>query len=110
MQLVGYFMFLQLEEHIYLWMLSLMNHSHYLSFYQIFHINGAIRLRDVTTQIPNQDVLVEYTSDPTSKAEIFPQDLDLPHPTVRSMGDQSGYFILGIHLEGTGLVGRFRVL
>ena len=29
---------------------------------------------------------------------------------VRSMGDQSGYFILGIHLEGMGLIGRFQVL
>ena len=26
------------------------------------------------------------------------------------MGDQSGYFILGIHLAATGLVGRFQVL
>ena len=30
--------------------------------------------------------------------------------TIRSMGDQSGYFILGIHLEGTRLVGEFWVL
>ena len=29
---------------------------------------------------------------------------------VPSMGDQSGYFILGIHLEGTRLVGRIWVL
>ena len=33
----------------------------------------------MTTQIPNQDVLIEYTSDPTGKAESFPQDLGLPH-------------------------------
>ena len=31
---------------------------------------GAIRLRDVTNQIPNQDVLMEYTSDPIGKAEV----------------------------------------
>ena len=29
---------------------------------------------------------------------------------AQSMGDQSGYFILGIYLESTRLVGRFRVL
>ena len=29
---------------------------------------------------------------------------------VQSMDDQSGYLILGIHLDGTRLVGRFRVL
>ena len=42
---------------------------------------GAIRLRNVTNKIPNQDVFLEYTSDPTGKAESFPQDLGLPHPT-----------------------------
>ena len=46
---------------------------------------GAIRLRDVTNQIPNQDVLMEYTSDPTGKAESFPQDLGLPHPTRKQI-------------------------
>ena len=39
----------------------------------------------MTTQIPNQDVLVEYTSDPTGKAESFPQDLGLPYPTRKQI-------------------------
>ena len=39
----------------------------------------------MTTQIPNQDVLIEYTSDPTGKAESFPQNLGLPHPTCKQI-------------------------
>ena len=45
---------------------------------------GTIILRDVTTQIPNQEVLIEYTSDPIDKAET-PQDLRLPHPTRKDI-------------------------
>ena len=30
-------------------------------------------------------ILIEYTSDPTSKAESFPQDLRLPHPTRKQI-------------------------
>ena len=50
---------------------------------------------------------------PQSFAFFLEERFAFPLPNVsgvRSMGDQSGYFILGIHLEGTGLVGRFRVL
>ena len=39
----------------------------------------------MTNQIPNQDVLMEYTSNPTREAESFPQDLGLPPPTRKQI-------------------------
>ena len=46
---------------------------------------GVIRLRDVTNKIPNQIILIEYTSDPTGEAEQFTQDLGLSHPTHKQI-------------------------
>ena len=42
---------------------------------------GAIKLRDISSHIPNQDVIIEYTDAPNSKTEIFPKELGLPYPT-----------------------------
>ena len=42
---------------------------------------GAIRLRNVSTQIPNQDLMIEYTDAPSGESETFPEDLGLPNPT-----------------------------
>ena len=42
---------------------------------------GAIRLRQISTQYPNQDTLIEYTDAPSGQSETFPEDLGLPNPT-----------------------------
>ena len=44
-----------------------------------------LKLRDVSTQIPNQDVIIENTSAPNGKAENVPEDLGLPHLTSKQM-------------------------
>ena len=35
---------------------------------------GAIKLRDGSSQIPNEDVIIEYTNAPTGQTESFPED------------------------------------
>ena len=42
---------------------------------------GAIRLRNISIQSPNQEILTEHTGEPNGDDEIFPEDLDLPKPT-----------------------------
>ena len=42
---------------------------------------GAIRLRQISTQNLNQDSIIEYTDAPSGQSETFSEDLGLPNPT-----------------------------
>ena len=46
---------------------------------------GAIKLRDISYQILNQDLNVEYTNNPAGKNEFFPEKLGLLYSKLKQI-------------------------
>ena len=53
--------------------------------------SGALRLRNTTTHIPNQDIDVEMTGISTTPEEIYPDDMSLPQPENEDEEQQENY-------------------
>ena len=61
---------------------------------------GAIRLRNVSIQSPNQETLTEYTGEPLGENETFPKDLGLS----KSTRDDITADIAELITQSTGIV------
>ena len=53
--------------------------------------SGALRLRNATTHIPNQDVDVEMTGTSNTPEETYPDDMSLPQPENEDEEQQEDY-------------------